>query len=324
MPEGQLAGVMRKFGEAEVDVLVCSTIIESGLDIPNANTIVVNDSHRLGLAQLYQLRGRVGRAGQRAYAYLLYPPLRSLTERADKRLDVIADLQDLGSGFKLAMRDLEIRGAGNLLGEEQHGEIAAVGLEMYNHLLAQAVGTLQGRPVLDSPAQVTVSLPLAAFIPADYVDDERLRLRCYQDLAACTTEPELEARVRGLVDRFGAMPAPVDALIYSLHVRLLAAAAGALAVETERGQHPTKSGDFVGAPPRGLVVRLPQDHGLNLQTVVNQFRSVLTATPSQLHLRDDGGWRDVLPNVLRELGRLVRARQRARPPSDEVVAGRKL
>ena len=303
MPEGQLAAVMRSFTEGTVDVLACTTIIESGLDIPNANTIVINDAHRLGLAQLYQLRGRVGRAGQRAYAYMLYPPMRSLSERADKRLDVIGELQDLGSGFKLAMRDLEIRGAGNLLGEEQHGEIAAVGLEMYNHLLGQAVTSLQGKPVVESPAQVTVSLPMAAFIPADYVADETLRLRCYQDLAACTGERELEQRVRGLVDRFGPMPVTVDALVYSLRVRLLASAAGALAVETARGLRPTDSG------PRGLVIRLPLDHGLDLRSVASQFRGV-TATPSQLHLDTSREWRDPLLAILRELGRLVRERQR--------------
>ena len=296
MPEGALASVMRRFTDGAIDVLACSTIIESGLDIPNANTIVVNDAHRLGLAQLYQLRGRVGRAGLRAYAYLLYPPLRSLTERADKRLDVISDLQDLGAGFKLAMRDLEIRGAGNLLGEEQHGEIAAVGLEMYNHMLAQAVGALQGKVITESPAQVTVSLPLAAFLPNDYVTDERLRLRCYQDLAACVSESELDARVRGLVDRFGPLPAPADALAYSLRVRLLAAAADALGVETERG--------------RGILVRLRLDHGLDLQSLVAQFRSTLTATPSQLHLSDRGAWRDILVSMLRELGRMQRAKSR--------------
>jgi transcription-repair coupling factor (superfamily II helicase) len=296
MAETQLATVMRTFGEGNVDVLLCTTIIESGLDIPNANTIVVSDAHRLGLAQLYQLRGRVGRAGQRAYAYLMYPPLRSLSEKADKRLDVIADLQDLGSGFKLAMRDLEIRGAGNLLGEEQHGDIAAVGLAQYKDLLAQAVTTLQGKPVVESPSQVTVSLPLAAYLPGDYVADERLRLRCYQDLAASATEAELEARVRGLIDRFGPYPAPVDALVYSLRVRLLGSAAGVLAVETERG--------------RGVVVRLPLDHGLDLRAVAAQWRSTVTATPSQLHIGSAGGWIDVLTAVLRELGRLQRARQR--------------
>ena len=296
MPEATLASVMRTFTEGSIDVLVCSTIIESGLDIPNANTIVVNDAHRLGLAQLYQLRGRVGRAGLRAYAYLLYPPLRSLSERADKRLDVISDLQDLGAGFKLAMRDLEIRGAGNLLGEEQHGEIAAVGLEMYNHMLAQAVGALQGKVIIESPAQVTVSLPLAAFLPNDYVTDERLRLRCYQDLAACASEAELDGRVRGLVDRFGPLPPPADALAYSLRVRLLAAAADALGVETERG--------------RGILVRLRLDHGLDLGSLVAQFRSTLTATPSQLHLSDHGPWRDTLVSLLRELGRMQRAKTR--------------
>ena len=293
MPEGMLASVMRRFGDGEIDVLLCTTIIESGLDIPNANTIVINDADRLGLAQLYQLRGRVGRAGQRAYAYMMYPPARSLTEKADKRLDVIGDLQDLGAGFKLAMRDLEIRGAGNLLGEEQHGEIAAVGLELYNHLLADAVTSLQGKPLLESPAQVTVTLPVAAFLPAEYVSDERLRLRCYQELAACVSESELDQRARGLVDRFGPMPAPTSALIDSLRVRLLAAAAGALGVETERG--------------RGVVIRLTLDHGLDLQSVAAQFRGI-TATPSQLHLGD--AWQATLTPVLRELGRLVRAHQR--------------
>jgi transcription-repair coupling factor (superfamily II helicase) len=293
MPEGMLASVMRRFGDGEIDVLLCTTIIESGLDIPNANTIVIDDAHRLGLAQLYQLRGRVGRAGQRAYAYMMYPPARSLTEKADKRLDVIGDLQDLGAGFKLAMRDLEIRGAGNLLGEEQHGEIAAVGLELYNHLLADAVTSLQGKPVVESPAQVTVSLPVAAFIPVEYVSDERLRLRCYQELAACVSESELDQRAKGLVDRFGPMPAPTAALIDSLRVRLLAAAAGALGVDTERG--------------RGVVIRLTLDHGLDLPSVASQFRGV-TATPSQLHVGD--AWQSTLTPILRELGRLVRARTR--------------
>ena len=296
MPEQTLAAVMRRFTAGEVDVLCCTTIIESGLDIPNANTIVVNDAQRLGLAQLYQLRGRVGRAGQRAYAYFLYPPTRSLTERADKRLEVVAELQDLGAGFKLALRDLEIRGAGNLLGEEQHGEIAAVGLELYNHLLRDAVGRMQGRPVLEAPAQVTVVLPLPSFIPPTYVDDERLRLRCYQDLAACATEAELEQRAKGLVDRFGAPPTPVDNLVLSLRVRLLAAACGATAVETEGGE---------------VVVKLPLGHGLDLDAVAGQFRSRMTSSPTRLRLRTAAeGWPEVLLAALRELGRHSRARAR--------------
>ena len=300
MPERTLAEVMRQFGEGEVDVLVCTTIIESGLDIPNANTIVINDAHRLGLAQLYQLRGRVGRAGQRAYAYLLYPADRSLTEKADKRLDVIGELQDLGAGFKLAMHDLEIRGAGNLLGEEQHGEIAAVGLELYNTLLRQAVTALQGKPIVESPAQVSVSLPVKAFLPVPYVTDERLRLRCYQELAACVSESDLERAGRGLVDRFGPLPPAAEALVYSLRVRLLAAAAGVSAVES--------GGD-------GVRVQLPVGHGLDLQAVVNQWRLQATATGTRVAIstqavRRGGDWREVLTGVLRELGRLQRLRLR--------------
>jgi len=296
MPEGQLAAVMQRFMDGDVDVLVCTTIIESGLDISNVNTIIVNDAQRLGLAQLYQLRGRVGRAGQRAYAYILYPPQRSLTEKADKRLDVIQDLQDLGAGFKLALRDLEIRGAGNLLGEEQHGEIAAVGLELYNNLLRHAVEALQGKPVVESPAQITVSLPIAAYLPPSYVSDERLRLRCYQDLAACTNEAELDTRARGLVDRFGALPPPAEELVYSLRVRLLAAACGALGVEQESG---------------AVVVRLPLGHGLDLPGTAMQFRQTVTASPTRLRLDvKRGDWKETLLRVLRELGRLERARQK--------------
>lgn len=300
MPERQLASVMRAFSEGEVDVLVCTTIIESGLDIPNANTIVINDAQRLGLAQLYQLRGRVGRAGQRAYAYLLYPPERSLTERADQRLDVIGELQDLGAGFRLAMHDLEIRGAGNLLGEEQHGEIAAVGLELYNTLLRQAVTSLQGRPVLESPVQVSVSLPLRAYLPVDYVTDERLRLRCYQELAAAADEHQLDRAERSLADRFGAPPEPAMALLYSLRVRLLGAAAGAQAVD---------------ADAESLRIQLPVDHGLDLTAVVAQFRGPVTASATRLMVslqpkRRGARWEDTLLDVLRELGRLRRVRQR--------------
>ncbi|MFN2452111.1 MAG: transcription-repair coupling factor [Candidatus Dormibacteria bacterium] len=318
MPEGALALVMRQFAEGEVDVLVCTTIIESGLDISNANTIVINDAQRFGLAQLYQLRGRVGRSGQRAYAYFLYPPERALTERADKRLDVITDLQDLGAGFKLAMRDLEIRGAGNLLGEEQHGEIAAVGMELYNHLLGQAVNALQGKTTLESPAQVSVNLPVAAYLPPAYVQDERLRLRCYQDLAACATEAELDRRARGLSDRFGALPLPAEDLVFSLRVRLLAALCGANAVEGDAGS---------------VVVQFPVGHGLDLDAVALQFRSSMTASPTRLRLtspeisggtrslvREQRGgasagarWRDTLVAVLRELGRLSRTQRRAVP-----------
>jgi transcription-repair coupling factor (superfamily II helicase) len=321
MHEDLLAGVMRSFVDGEVDVLVCTTIIESGLDIPNANTIVIDDAHRLGLAQLYQLRGRVGRAGQRAYAYLLYPGQRTLSERADKRLDVIGELQDLGAGFKLAMRDLEIRGAGNLLGEEQHGEIAAVGLEMYNRLLEGAVRSLQGRPLLEAPVQVTVALPQPAFLPRAYIAEEQLRLRCYQDLAGSAGETELERRARGLADRFGPLPPEAEALVFSLRVRLLAAAAGAQSVETWRGDAGSRMApgaiDARDGPAvrLGAVIQLPSGHGLDLEAVARQFPAFAETSPTRVYVLPawgrgpDAEWQDVLLRVLRELGRLTRARQ---------------
>jgi transcription-repair coupling factor (superfamily II helicase) len=294
MDDQALAKVMVAFMAGDVDVLCCTTIIENGLDIPNANTLVVDDASRMGLSQLYQLRGRVGRAGQRAYAYFLYDPLRSLTEQADKRLDVVADLQDLGTGFALALKDLEIRGAGNVLGEAQHGDIAAVGLETYNHLLRQAVLSAQGQELIESPAQVAVNLPFAALLPPDYVPDERLRLRIYQQLAGATSESELDESARNLRQRFGPRPEELDNLLLALRVRLVAAAAGAQAVETDREQ---------------VVVSFAPGHGLPLRDLAESGPGkALEAGNNRLRLRPDllgDRWPELLLGSLR---RLVSAR----------------
>ncbi|MGH7612384.1 MAG: transcription-repair coupling factor [Candidatus Dormibacteria bacterium] len=293
MDEQALARVMVAFMGGELDVLCCSTIIESGLDIPNANTLVVDDATRLGLAQLYQLRGRVGRAGQRAYAYFLYDPLRSLTEQADRRLDVVADLQDLGSGFALALKDLEIRGAGNVLGEAQHGDIAAVGLEMYNHLLRQAVMAAQGEELLESPAQVAVSLPVPALIPQRYIEDERLRLRTYQQLAEAATEAALDEARRNLRQRFGRPPQAVENLVLALRVRLRAAEAGAQAVEAERGD---------------VVVVFEPGHGLELRRLLSG--PGLDAGVNRLRVRRQAvgdSWPEVLLSALSRLAEARRA-----------------
>ncbi len=226
MGEDDLAHVMVDFESAKFDVLVCTTIIESGLDIPNVNTIIVERSDRFGLAQLYQLRGRVGRSGRRAYAYFLYDPRRSLTEQADKRLDVISGLHELGQGFKIALRDLEIRGAGNLLGTEQHGAIAAVGFEMYLQMLQSAVSKMRSgseeTAVGDvlSTTEMNLDLPLDHFIPRSYIRDEKLRLGAYRQLAATEDEEELDAVLRSLEDRYGPGPAQLDNLAYSLRIKL--------------------------------------------------------------------------------------------------------
>src|SRR5207248_4252087 len=239
MEEDQLAHVMVDFAAGQHDVLVCTTIIESGLDIPNVNTLVVERADRFGLAQLYQLRGRVGRSGKRAYAYFLYDPRRSLTENADKRLDVISGLHELGMGFKIALRDLEIRGAGNLLGVEQHGAIAAVGFEMYLQMLQSAVSRLrtgsEETAIGDvlSTAEMNLELPLDHCIPRSYIRVEKLRLGAYRQLAAAEDEEELDSILRSLKDRYGPAPDQLDNLAYSLRVKLRGQRMGLRAVIAE-------------------------------------------------------------------------------------------
>ena len=237
MPEGQLEEVMTSFVAGEADALVCTTIIESGLDIPNVNTIIIHQAQRLGLAQLYQLRGRVGRSAAQAYAYLLYDRARPLGEAAQKRLQTIFDATELGAGFQIALRDLEIRGTGNLLGAEQSGQIGAVGFELYTQLLGESVealrATREGRPPAPTrrgPA-VSVDLPLVAHIPASYIGDLNSRLAAYQEVAAVET-PEGVARVRaGLRDRYGEPPGPVETLLRTVRLRCLAARLGAVSLQ---------------------------------------------------------------------------------------------
>ncbi len=183
MDEGTLEQVVLDFWEGEFDVLVCTTIIESGIDMPTVNTLVVDRADLLGLGQLHQLRGRVGPVGQRAYAYLFFPPDRALTEEAYERLKTIGEATELGSGFKIAMRDLEIRGAGNLLGTGQSGHIAAVGYDLYCQMVTEAVAELKGETPHE-PAEIKIELPLDANLPVDYVEREELRLEAYRRLAA--------------------------------------------------------------------------------------------------------------------------------------------
>jgi len=214
MSEGQLEQVMYDFWTGEYDVLVATTIIESGLDLPQVNTLVVERADRLGLAQLYQLRGRVGRSSQRAYSYLFHPPEQSLGENAYRRLEAIGEFSDLGSGFELAMRDLEIRGAGSILSEVQAGHIAAVGFDMYVELVASAVEELKGETVAEEePPEIRIDLPLDAHLPGDFVTSEEQRLESYRRLAAASQLEEVEDVHAEWKDRFGALPPPAEALI---------------------------------------------------------------------------------------------------------------
>jgi len=226
MDEGSLEKVVLDFWQGEFDVLVCTTIIESGIDMPTVNTLVVDRADRLGLGQLHQLRGRVGRAGQRAYAYLFFPPDRELTEEAYERLKTIGEHTELGSGFKIAMRDLEIRGAGNLLGGDQSGHIAAVGYDLYVQMVSEAVAELKGEEVRE-PAEIKLDLPLDAFLPVDYVSREDLRIEAYRRLAVVTTQAEVDDIAAEWADRFGPPPAPAEALMRVARLRAECARIGA-------------------------------------------------------------------------------------------------
>jgi transcription-repair coupling factor (superfamily II helicase) len=212
MDEGSLEQVVMDFWQGAYDVLVCTTIIESGIDMPTVNTLVVDGAHRLGLGQLHQLRGRVGRGGQRAYAYLFHPRDESLTEEAYERLRTIGEATELGSGFKIAMRDLEIRGAGNLLGEGQSGHIAAVGYDLYCQMVTEAVAELKGEEVR-APAEVKLDVPVDAHLPKDYVAKEELRLEAYRRLANVTTTGEVDDIRAEWEDRYGPVPEPAARLL---------------------------------------------------------------------------------------------------------------
>ena len=225
MSEGRLEQVVLDFWEKSFDVLVCTTIVETGLDISNANTLILDRADTFGLSQLHQLRGRVGRGRERAYAYFLYPPDKPLTETAHDRLATIASHTDLGAGMQVAMKDLEIRGAGNLLGGEQSGHIAGVGFDLYVRLVGEAVADFRGEGD-KAPVEVKIELPVDAHIPHDYVPGERLRLEAYKKLAAVQDEAGLADIDAELVDRYGPMPEPVQVLMEVARLRTIARAAG--------------------------------------------------------------------------------------------------
>ncbi len=276
MPEHELEEAMLAFAAGDTDVLTCTTIIESGLDIPNANTLIVDRADTFGLSQLYQLRGRVGRASRRAYTYLLLPPSKSITETAEKRLKTILAATELGSGFHIAMKDLEIRGAGNVLGSQQSGHIHAVGFDLYTRLLSNAVEILRaqresGVPIDDAvdgtPAdeaiedlvrQPSVNLGIPASIPDDYVTDLPTRLSVYRRLGTMTSESEVDAVESELVDRFGPLPLQVQNLLYVVRLKQKAAGAGVNVVLRENGRITLRMDAEVGGARPALQRLMPE------------------------------------------------------------------
>ena len=235
MDEGSLEEVVLDFWEGEYDVLVCTTIIESGIDMPTVNTMVVDRAELLGLGQLHQLRGRVGRSGQRAYAYLFTRPDASLSEEAYERLKTIGEATDLGAGFKIAMRDLELRGAGNLLGTGQTGHISAVGYDLYCQLVIEAVAELSGNPVEAPPADIKLDLPVAANLPEDYVTAESQRLEAYRRLAAVRSSQEVQDIRSEWEDRFGPIPPFAERLLEIAVLRAHCVRTGVTELVTTKG-----------------------------------------------------------------------------------------
>jgi len=291
MREAALERVMLRFVAGEIDVLVCTSIIESGLDIPNANTLIVERADRFGLAQLYQLRGRVGRGAQRAYAYFFHDRLTRLTPEARQRLETIYEAADLGAGYTIAMRDLEIRGAGDILGTRQSGHIAAVGFDLYTRLLARAVqeskAQREGQPPPPEPlGSIRIDLPIPVRLPEDYVPDVRLRLQVYRRLAELGSMAQIDEMEQELADRFGPLPPTAQNLMRQLRLKVLARDAGVGTIAVENGRLVLRSGgeDY---PEREKLRRI-----LGGRAVVGR---------REIWMPQEPGWREELVTVLKEM-----------------------
>src|SRR4051794_16225371 len=296
MDEKQLERVMLEFLRGEADVLVCTTIVEAGLDIPTANTLIVERSDALGLAQLYQIRGRVGRSRERAYAYLFYPSHAALSEDAQKRLSTLSDYTELGSGFKIAMRDLEIRGAGNLLGEEQSGHVAAVGFELYVAMLDEAVAALAGTSADEAPEPVRLDIPVDAYVPGDYVPYEAAKIEIHRRVAGAREVANLIVLREELEDRFGPVPPPLDNLIRLQDARIKLGRAGAKDVGFRGGQLTVSPIELDSAGSKALRAALPgaiYESGRSTVKVrvpddpAARFPAVVAAAEAILHVASD-------------------------------------
>ncbi|PJF45026.1 MAG: transcription-repair coupling factor [Phototrophicales bacterium] len=297
MDEQELEQVMLAFANGEYDVLLCTTIIENGIDIPRANTIIIDRADRFGLSQLYQLRGRVGRSANQGYAYFFYPRNRPLTSEARARLETIAEYTDLGVGMSIAIRDLELRGMGDLLGVRQSGYIDAVGFHLYTQMLTNAVREVSpqkpSKQAMDEGGNllVTIDLPTPAYIPTNFVEDMALRIQLYRRIANINTLDELSLMAQELRDRFGDLPPAVEGLLLQIEVKLLAEKAGATAIFKENERL------AIRLPYLGMIDRTALQDYLGEQVRVSRTAIWL------LHDLKDNGWVELLRQVLRQLDR---------------------
>ena len=292
MPEDSLEDVMFDFYEGHYNILLCTSIIENGLDVANANTIIVYDADHFGLSQLYQMRGRVGRSDRLAHAYLTYRPQKVISEIAEKRLRAITEFTELGAGFKIAMRDLEIRGAGNLLGAQQHGHIAGVGFEMYCRMLDEAVRTLRDGSVPEPAPDPVIEISFDAYIPSEYVEDAMHKIELYQQIAAIRSEEQAAELMDEIIDRFGDPPVPFNNLMTVAKVKSLARAMGVKAMLQKNGwleisftdkpnvnvqgamnlktKSPAKV-RMVAGPPQKISIRQPADDAKLADWLLSMF-----------------------------------------------------
>jgi transcription-repair coupling factor (superfamily II helicase) len=298
MPERELERVMRDFVAQRHNLLLCSTIIETGIDVPSANTIVISRADKFGLAQLHQLRGRVGRSHHQAYAYLLVPDVEGLTKAAGQRLEAIQSMEELGSGFYLAMHDLEIRGAGEVLGDSQSGNMMEIGFQLYNEMLAEAVRALKSgqEPDLLSPLTATteINLHAPALLPDAYCGDVHTRLSLYKRLASANTTEQIDAMLEEVTDRFGKLP-PQGQTLFDVHrLRVLAKPYGVVKID---------------AAPRLMVISFrpnPPVDAMRIIELVQKNRHIKLAGNDKLRIeRDTPEAKDraqLVRDVLRSLG----------------------
>jgi transcription-repair coupling factor (superfamily II helicase) len=297
MVEDELEKVMASFDRHEFDVLLCTTIIESGVDLPNANTLIVDRADMFGLSQLYQIRGRIGRGANRAYAYFMVPRAKALTEQAEQRLNTILAATELGAGYQIALRDLEIRGIGNLLGAEQSGQISAIGFDLYTKLLADAVKQLKANANSDEPIEqqapefstVRVDIGIDARIPHSYIEDLAQRLSIYQRLARMESSEDINDIDEEIRDRFGPMPPHVMLLMKTTRMRVLAEAAGV---------------ELISAKEFRAVMSLKQPTGGAREPLQKQLGIGVDVGHMQIRVdidRDDPEWIDELMAVIEQI-----------------------
>jgi transcription-repair coupling factor (superfamily II helicase) len=297
MDERVLARIMQRFADGDIEILLCTNIIESGLDIPNANTILIDNADHFGLAELYQLRGRVGRSTIQAYAYFLYDRKSRMTAEARERLETLRETAGLGAGYSISMRDLELRGAGDMLGSKQSGHIASVGFDLYTRLLAREVSLLRSLrdgtpPPPEELKAITIDLPLTVGLPESYIGDTQLRVQLYRRAASLDTEDKIREFEEELEDRFGKLPPPARNLTYQLRLKLTAMELGAQSIMTDGNRFTVRADAIQRMNPQRLQRVLGSDALIGR----HQVSFLRSGTPDQ--------WRQRLIDVVKKLAEM--------------------